>query len=87
MYRTGNKYYNGAELNYNVANKLKTDFNIFISIRISSEAHLYLCDGSDVFMSNCYWFFLQGNEIQIQKKPSKDEEETKMIPLLRVEVS
>jgi hypothetical protein len=43
-----------------VARKLEQNFQISLSIRISTEAHILLCDGDKVQESNCYWFLLMG---------------------------
>jgi hypothetical protein len=43
-----------------VEEKLQQNFQISLSIRISREAHIFLCDGNKVEESNCYWFLLMG---------------------------
>jgi hypothetical protein len=43
-----------------VASKLKQNFQISLSIRISKQAHILLCDGEIIEESNCYWFVLMG---------------------------
>jgi hypothetical protein len=44
----------------NAENKLEQNFQISLSIRISREAYIFLCDGDKVQESNCYWFLLMG---------------------------
>jgi hypothetical protein len=44
----------------NAENKLEQNFQISLSIRISREAYIFLCDGDKVQESNCYWFLLTG---------------------------
>jgi hypothetical protein len=43
-----------------VAKKLEQNFQISLSIRISKQAHILLCDGEIIAESNCYWFLLMG---------------------------
>jgi hypothetical protein len=44
-----------------VASKLKQNFQISLSSRISKQAHILLCDGEIIEESNCYWFLLMGS--------------------------
>jgi hypothetical protein len=53
-----------------VAKKLEQNFQISLSIRISKQAHILLCDGDKVEESNCYWFLLmgfRGNKTELRK--------------------
>jgi hypothetical protein len=53
-----------------VASKLKQNFQISLSIRISKQAHILLCDGEIIEESNCYWFLLMafgGTKTELRK--------------------
>jgi hypothetical protein len=53
-----------------VENKLKKEIQISLSIRISREAHIFLCDGDKIEKSNCYWFLLMafgGSKTELRK--------------------
>jgi hypothetical protein len=53
-----------------VENKFKKKIQISLSIRISSDAHIFLCDGDKVPWSNCYWFLLMaqgGSKTELRK--------------------
>jgi hypothetical protein len=53
-----------------VEDELQQNFQISLSIRISREAHIFLCDGDKVEQSNCYWFLLmgfRGNKTELRK--------------------
>jgi hypothetical protein len=53
-----------------VEDELQQNFQISLSIRISREAHIFLCDGDKVEESNCYWFLLmgfRGNKTELRK--------------------
>jgi hypothetical protein len=55
-----------------VEDELQQNFQISLSIRISREAHIFLCDGDKVEQSNCYWFVLMafgGNKTELRKCP------------------
>lgn len=44
---------------YEITNDI--EFEIPLSIRIENEAHIFLCDGKEPTVSNCYWFMLDAN--------------------------
>jgi hypothetical protein len=53
-----------------VAKKLEQNFQISLSIRISKQAHILLCDGEIIEESNCYWFLLMafgGTKTELRK--------------------
>jgi hypothetical protein len=61
---------NGPLQFINAENKFEQNFQISLSIRISREAHIFLCDGDKVEESNCYWFLLmgfRGNKTELRK--------------------
>jgi hypothetical protein len=53
-----------------VEDELQQNFQISLSIRISRQAHIFLCDGDKVEESNCYWFLLMasgGTKTELRK--------------------
>ncbi|XP_068893224.1 receptor-type tyrosine-protein phosphatase mu-like isoform X4 [Tenebrio molitor] len=68
-YKTVTEKYSRLQF-INVEDELQQNFQISLSIRISRQAHIFLCDGDKVEESNCYWFLLMafgGTKTELRK--------------------